>query len=191
MISALIFDYFGVVRRDGGLRGAYRALGGDPDVADKQFVDDTIAAANYGLVDSGEVFAQRLGVSLAEWKRAVGASDRNDPELLAWVEQLRTRYKTALLSNAGHHALQTFFTPTELEQYFDVAISSGDVGFAKPAPEIFLLMAERLGLAPEVCLMIDDQPLNCEGAQLAGMQAVQFMTFTQVRHDVAQLLGSV
>ena len=45
-------------------------------------------------------------------------------------------------------------------------------GIAKPNPEIFTLAAERLGVAPSECVMIDDIAANCEGAEVAGMQSI-------------------
>ena len=169
------------------MRAAYQSLGGNV-AADEDFIADVIKARDYGMLDADKELAEKLGVSLAEWKRAAVDGNRNDPELLAYIAGLRSKYKTALLSNAGAHALQTFFTSAELTQYFDVAVASGDLGFAKPDPQIFRYVAERLGVAPETCVMIDDQPDNCEGAQIAGMHAVQFMTFEQTTQAITELL---
>jgi FMN phosphatase YigB (HAD superfamily) len=42
----------------------------------------------------------------------------------------------------------------------------------KPEPEIFLLGAERLGVAPEECVFVDDLRENCAGAEAVGMTAI-------------------
>ena len=49
---------------------------------------------------------------------------------------------------------------------------SGEVGLHKPQPEIFLLGAERIGVAPEDCVFVDDLRENCEGAEAVGMKAI-------------------
>ena len=42
----------------------------------------------------------------------------------------------------------------------------------KPQPEIYLLGGERVGLAPQECVFVDDLRENCEGAEAVGMTAV-------------------
>ena len=53
---------------------------------------------------------------------------------------------------------------------FDQVISGSDVDAGKPAPDIYLLAARRLGLAPSACLAIEDAPAGIESAHAAGME---------------------
>lgn len=187
MIRALIFDYFGVIRPD-GVYAAYRHLGGDPD-KDAQFIHDTIGALNRGLIPSSlPVFAEHLGVSTEEWKEAVTGRYKHDETLLAYIKQLRHDYKIGLLSNIGPGGLETLWEPGELDVYFDVAIASGDVGMVKPDPGVYRLIAERLGVQPDECVMIDDREVHCDGARQIGMQAILYEHFAQGKHDIEQLL---
>jgi HAD superfamily hydrolase (TIGR01509 family) len=55
---------------------------------------------------------------------------------------------------------------------FDRVILSGVEGVRKPFPEIFLLAAARLGVAPEACVFVDDIPTNVDGARAVGMAGV-------------------
>lgn len=57
-----------------------------------------------------------------------------------------------------------------------VLISSDDVRRGKPDPEGYLMAAERLGVAPERCLVIEDTPAGLEAARAAGMQALAITT---------------
>jgi HAD superfamily hydrolase (TIGR01509 family) len=57
-------------------------------------------------------------------------------------------------------------------ELFDGVVISGDVGMHKPQPEIFLLGAERTGVAPSECVFVDDLRENCEGAEAVGMTVV-------------------
>jgi putative hydrolase of the HAD superfamily len=59
-----------------------------------------------------------------------------------------------------------------LDELFDATVISGEVGLHKPQPEIFLLGAERIGLAPAECVFVDDLRENCLGAEAVGMTAV-------------------
>jgi pseudouridine-5'-monophosphatase len=57
---------------------------------------------------------------------------------------------------------------------FDAIVTADDpqVGAAKPAPDIFLVAAERLGVAPADCLVFEDSPFGITAAKAAGMYAV-------------------
>ena len=50
---------------------------------------------------------------------------------------------------------------------------SAEVHLHKPQPEIYRLAAERLEVAPEECVFVDDLRENCEGAEAVGMTAVR------------------
>jgi putative hydrolase of the HAD superfamily len=182
-IKAVIFDYFGVIESD-SLAATYRHIGGDPD-ADAQFIADTIYAANSGRIPGSRwVFAEKLGISVDKWMHERRGKD---PDILKYILELRKTYKTGLLSNIGRGGLRTLWGD-ELEKYFDAAIASGDVGLTKPDPEIFAMMADRLGIQPDECIMIDDNPDYCEGARAAGMIAIQFQNLHQAKHELQRLL---
>ncbi|MEV5315462.1 MULTISPECIES: HAD family phosphatase [unclassified Streptomyces] len=57
---------------------------------------------------------------------------------------------------------------------FDDLVMSFEVGCRKPEPAIFALAAERAGVDPAQCVLIDDLEKNCDGARAAGWQAVHF-----------------
>lgn len=79
----------------------------------------------------------------------------------------------ALLSNApssfARHAEKQ-----DWARYFKVLVFSGDVGVAKPDPEIFEHLVARLGVPAEECLFFDDKLSNVEGARAAGLRAHQW-----------------
>lgn len=59
-----------------------------------------------------------------------------------------------------------------LSSLFDVIVTADDVEHAKPAPDIFLLAAERLGVAPADCIVYEDGDPGLEAARRANMRAV-------------------
>lgn len=189
MVHAIIFDYYGVIQSD-TLAATYRHFGGDPD-RDRQFLSDTIADLNNGRIKSSRpVIAKRLGISVDAWITALNERKGHDPDLLKYILELREHYKTGLLSNIGPGGLQEVWSPGEVEKYFDAAIASGDVGHIKPEPEIYQLMADRLGVAPNECVMLDDLQKHCDGARQAGMQAIQYSHFAQAKAELEALLRS-
>ena len=55
---------------------------------------------------------------------------------------------------------------------FDVVVDSCEEGIRKPDPQIYLRCAERLGVAPESCLFLDDSADNVRGAESTGMRGI-------------------
>lgn len=192
MIRAIIFDYFGVVRPDGaGLRSIYRYLGGDVQ-KDEPFIADVTSAANYGFIDDAEEeLAKHLGISMDQWNAAAKVIQRKDPAVLAYILELRQRgLRVGLLSNAGKGMLPKYFAPDDLSTYFDYFVSSGDVGLVKPEAAFYRLMAERLGIEPEECVMVDDREAFVTGATFIGMQGVHYQHFDQFKNDLEALLAA-
>jgi len=88
------------------------------------------------------------------------------------VRELRAEgYRTAILTNNikewGGYWKESI--PLEL---FDVVVDSCDVGLRKPDPAIFRLTCERLGVAPEAAVFLDDTRRHVESARAVGLQAV-------------------
>lgn len=61
---------------------------------------------------------------------------------------------------------------TGLWDYFEIIITPADVERGKPAPDMFLLAAERMGIAPEKCLVFEDGQAGIKAAEAAGMKSV-------------------
>lgn len=57
--------------------------------------------------------------------------------------------------------------------YFQQVLSSSDVAQPKPAPDIYLLAAQRLGVSPSQCLVLEDSPTGVRAGLAAGMTVVQ------------------
>jgi beta-phosphoglucomutase-like phosphatase (HAD superfamily) len=64
----------------------------------------------------------------------------------------------------------------DLRKFFRVIVSGEEVVHGKPDPSIFLLAAERLGLAPADCLVIEDALVGLEAARRAGMPVLAVAT---------------
>lgn len=59
-----------------------------------------------------------------------------------------------------------------LEGYFDATADGNDISKSKPDPEVFLVAAKRLGIAPENCLVVEDADAGVEAALAGGMRVL-------------------
>jgi epoxide hydrolase-like predicted phosphatase len=141
---------------------------------------------------SEDEFGERFG-ELLELDDRAGLVDRmfgalrEDERMLGAVRRARAAgIRTGLVSNsmgAGRYDRATF------PELFDGVVISGDVGMHKPQPEIFLLGAERAGVAPEQCVFVDDLRENCDGAEAVGMTAVLHRGADTTVPELERLLG--
>ncbi|MGL5500875.1 MAG: HAD-IA family hydrolase, partial [Plesiomonas shigelloides] len=63
-----------------------------------------------------------------------------------------------------------------LRDYFSVLVGANDVQAHKPAPDTFLLCAEKLGIAPQHCVVFEDAEFGLQAARRAGMDVVDVRT---------------
>ncbi len=70
----------------------------------------------------------------------------------------------------------------EAKHFFDCIITSEDVERGKPNPEPFLRAAQRLNVAPEECLVIENAPLGVHAARAAGMWVVGVLATLPAHH---------
>lgn len=72
--------------------------------------------------------------------------------------------------------IETIFGMTELGKFFRAVVTAEDVKHGKPAPDVFLTAAERLGAQPERCVVFEDALVGIEAAHAGGMKCVAVAT---------------
>jgi len=108
-----------------------------------------------------------------------------NPETFAWHKQLKEHgLRTGILSNMGDSVLENIKRNFSWIEDFDVLIWSYQHRMAKPQPEIYHLLLDQLGTAPEETLFLDDKLENIEAARRLGIRALQFSTVDQLREDL-------
>lgn len=182
LIRAVIFAFGGVLVRLGtgpALRAWERRLGLPAGTLAKQvFASQESHEATLGMLDADAVWRSvgvRFGLDpdqTAQLRRDFLAGDEPDPAMIAFLRGLRPRFKTAILSNAWPGSRAIFAHQFGLDGLVDLIVISSEEGIVKPDPRIYRLVAERLGLAPGECLLIDDSLANVAGARSAGMHAI-------------------
>lgn len=93
------------------------------------------------------------------------------------------RIPRSLGSSTPRINLDVLFSVTGLGELFDAIVCGDDVTHGKPAPDVFLLAAQRLGLASKECLVIEDAHVGIEAAHNAGMKVIAVAT----THPAAEL----
>lgn len=186
-IKAVIFDCFGVLVVDG--KGALESYFPEQ----RQGIHDLFTRSDYGYISSEELdagIAELIGLSVEQYKEQYSEENVRNEAVFDWIRRLKSTglYKIGLLSNVRRAGLEGFLPVEERKELFDAEVLSGEVGIIKPAREIFELAAERLGVEPYECVMLDDLMKNIDGAQLAGMDAILFTSAQDSQHEFEQLV---
>ena len=130
------------------------------------------------LEKSPRTYTEEEKLALAErknnyYKELIGTLERDAilPGALAMLDFCRThRLKTAIGSSSKNtKAILTRLGMTEL---FDAIADGNDIKHSKPAPDVFLCAAEKLGLAPALCLVAEDADAGIAAAKAAGMRVI-------------------
>jgi len=106
-------------------------------------------------------------------------------QMLAWVRALQDAgLKTAILSNMGADLLRYMRQEFGWLAHFNHHTWSCELGMVKPDPRIYLHTCEKLGVAPDEAIFLDDKPENIEAAAKVGIHAILFKNVEQLRKDL-------
>ncbi|MFD5317540.1 HAD family hydrolase [Streptomyces sp. NPDC127098] len=177
--EALIVDWDGSLVDSQGLN--YRSLA-------------TALSRSHGIALQREWYQQRLGTSgdellaelglgsvdrqrvLNEWGELIiqeAATLHAFPVVLGWVERARAvGIPRAIASGGGPEVVRAGLAAIGLAALFDAVVTREAVLRGKPAPDLFLTAADRLGVASNRCLVIEDADEGLAAAAAAGMDAV-------------------
>ncbi|WP_194208147.1 fructose-1-phosphate/6-phosphogluconate phosphatase [Superficieibacter sp. 1612_C1] len=92
--------------------------------------------------------------------------------LIEVVKAWHGRRPMAVGTGSERAIAEALLAHLDLRRYFSAVVAADDVKNHKPAPDTFLLCAERMGVAPEKCVVFEDADFGLQAARLAGMDAV-------------------
>lgn len=183
MIRAIIFDYFGVicsdeywniVKQDENIRSSFHSLANE---------------VNLGKVHWSD-FVHQVAAKTGRSEEEITQLYENEkihPELIAYIAQLHSKYKIALLTNAHHEFLEPIIEKTRMKDVFDTVIMSSRVGLIKPDPRIFQKALDALHVEPHEAVFIDDVARNVVGAEEVGINAIVYESLDQLRGKLDKL----
>ena len=200
-IEAIIFDFGRVISAQKPMslfRGYEEELGIQPGTINpimfgSQAWQDTLVGRKT-LAEFWHAIGPQLNLHTAEaidrFSQRYHADEAVNAGVLEQIRRLRNRgrYKLAVLSNAPPN-LSQWLAEWEIRDLFDVVFCSGDEGVTKPNPAAFQITLERLGVAPERAVFIDDTLGHVEAARSLGIHGLLFTTAEALADQLHDLLG--
>ena len=150
------------------------------DLAHEQFVatfgqrTDTILRGWLGADLSASEIDRVGGAKEALYRRFVRERGvQLLPGVGDWLARLQAAgWRQAVASAAPRLNVEAILEALGITTYFAAITSAEDVQRGKPDPQVFLLAAERLGVPPARCIVLEDAPAGIEAAHRAGMRAI-------------------
>lgn len=150
-------------------------------------------------IDNGQVLREITGLDLpeeeikriverkeAQYRQLAPGLIRSIPASLALLHQADAAgWLNAVGTSSPRDNLRVMRDLLGLDRWMDAYVTIDDVSRGKPAPDMFLEAARRLGVPPQRCVVIEDSPQGIKGARAAGMASVGLAT-TQSRETLAQ-----
>ncbi|MEX0626125.1 MAG: HAD family phosphatase [Chloroflexota bacterium] len=157
--------------------------------------EDKLTVMGTSAAFTGEFFARRLGYGndqAAALIREVSelmheelqAQVEARPGAIELVERLRGRVPLGLASNSPRFLVDVALQSAAFTEAFDAVVSSDDVARHKPAPDLYLLVCERLGVDPAETLALEDTASGIAAAKAAGLTCIAVPQFAET--DVSE-----
>lgn len=130
----------------------------------------------YGLSQTLKKLLEQDDLFRCEYFRQSDAIHINDgiPELLREIKM--TGLKLAVATSSSPELAKILLNRCELFSFFDTVVSTAEAGKSKPAPDVYLLAAQRIGVLPDTCVVFEDSPNGLSAAKSAGMRCIALKT---------------
>lgn len=152
--------------------------------------EDKLTVMGTSAAFTGEFFARRLGLPLDRASALIReVSELMHEELQAQVDarpgavelvkRLRGSVRLGLASNSPRFLVNAALGSAGFEDAFDAVVSADDVANHKPAPDLYLLACERLGVAPAEAVALEDTASGIASAKAAGLTCIAVPQFAE------------
>jgi len=141
----------------------------------------------------GAALREELGrdVDLARFGETFFEHLHPNEELFAFMRTLHGRgHKMAILTNNVREWEPLWRSMLPIDELFELVVDSGFEGVRKPDRRIYEVTLDRLEVAPEATLFVDDTEINCDAARELGMHAVWFRSTAQAIDEIEQALAA-
>jgi beta-phosphoglucomutase-like phosphatase (HAD superfamily) len=139
----------------------------------------------FGPDFSAADFRQRCSTG---WEAAIVGGIPHKPGLGRLLDLLeRHGVAVAVATSTARDAAERSLAIAGLRHRFEVVVTGDQIANGKPAPDIFLLAAERLGVEPARCLVLEDSHAGVRAAHAAGCMPIMVPDLVPATDDVARL----
>ena len=197
-IKAIIFDKDGTLHDTEKVymqawKAAAEEFGGIPDIEDtvRDCTGTTIAfiaeywAKKYPHIPFEDYLPRRQHHYFGILEKGIPVKE-GAHEVLSYLKA--QGYKVGMATSTPWDTVMDHLTRSDMMGYFDTIVTGDMIEHGKPAPDIYLLAAQRLGVDPTDCIGVEDSPNGVRSIHAAGMQAIMIPDMVEPTPEVEALV---
>ena len=172
--KVILFDFFGVISSEVS-PVFFKRYFNEEDA--KIIKEEIMSKGDKGELSEEEIYdliSKRVNVTPLKVKEDFKELIHINNELVTYIKELKKEYKVYLLSNAISSFLNRILKENNLYELFTKVYISSEMKLIKPNKEFFNYVIEKENLDPSLCIMIDDNKKNIEGAIKCNLNGVIF-----------------
>jgi HAD superfamily hydrolase (TIGR01509 family) len=109
-----------------------------------------------------------------------------NPGLIDLLKALKAaNLKIAVATSSVPEVVEIVLEKCKIDSYFDIIVTTEEAGKSKPAPDVFLLAAKKLGVAPENCIIFEDSLNGIKAARSAGIYCIAYQPHNDLQQDAS------
>ena len=191
MEKVILFDFFGVISSEVSPIFFKRYFNEEEA---KIVKEEIMSKGDKGELNEEEIYdliAKRVNETPLKVKEDFKKLIHINYELVNYIKELKKEYKIYLLSNAVSSFLRRILKENNLYELFNEVYISGEIKLIKPYKEYFNYVIEKENLDPSMCIMIDDNKKNIEGAISCNLNGIVFTNNKDLKEKLDIFLKGV
>ena len=185
MIKAVIFDLDGVIVSTDELHYlAWKHIADQEDIEFTKTINHRLRGVS--RMDSLEIILENAKKTYSKQEKEALATKKNNyyiellsslspkdilPNVFELLNRLKDKGIKIAIGSSSKNA-KAILKQIKLNDIFDVVADGNDIKHSKPAPDVFLVAAKKLGINPKHCVVVEDAVVGIEAAKAANMTAV-------------------
>jgi putative hydrolase of the HAD superfamily len=189
--KVILFDFFGVISSEVSPIFFKRYFNEEEA---KIVKEEIMSKGDKGELSEEEIYeliAKRVNETPLKVKEDFKELIHINYELVSYIKELKKEYRIYLLSNAVSSFLRRILKENNLYELFNEVYISGEIKLIKPYKEYFNYVIEKENLDPSMCIMIDDNKKNIEGAISCNLNGIVFTNNKDLKEKLDIFLKGV
>ena len=191
MEKVILFDFFGVISSEVSPIFFKRYFN---EKEAKIVKEEIMSKGDKGELSEEEIYdliAKRVNETPLKVKEDFKELIHINYELVNYIKELKKEYRIYLLSNAVSSFLRRILKENNLYELFNEVYISGEIKLIKPYKEYFNYVIEKENLDSSMCIMIDDNKKNIEGAISCNLNGIVFTNNKDLKEKLDIFLKNV
>ncbi|MDR1032623.1 MAG: HAD family phosphatase [Candidatus Nomurabacteria bacterium] len=179
----IIFDFFGVIRADGGM--AWLKENGFELSGEFRKADGLRCAGKITEQEYLDVFSRLSGQDPEKINQRMHELAVIDNQMVELLQKLHQKYRMVLITNSSE-TTRPYIEANGINKYFDEMFLSNEIGLIKPDARFYKYVLDKLDIPAQEACFIDDKPENTNAAKKLGMRIIDFTSYNQLLNELEQ-----